>query len=111
MSKTSFHTKAGIPQAYRTVLLQKPIHAPVLIGLEKPAETALAMRVHDLFSFRRQGIPISVRPIGYQGKEGTWVVAVAFRITSNAAAPLEGIAYLNPRLADDYSLLQHLTRQ
>jgi hypothetical protein len=107
----SVSMKANIPQAYRTALLQRPLSTPTLIGLEKPEETAVAMRVTDLFSFRRQGIPITTRAIGYQGKEGIWVVAVAFCLARNPAAPFAGVAYVNPRQASDLHLLQCLAKQ
>lgn len=103
--------KTLISPAYRASLLQQPTATPILVHLEKSADTALAMRVADLFSFRRQGLPITARAIGYQGKEGTWVVTVAFRIAGTAVVPLEGVAYANPRHEDDFHLLQSLAMQ
>lgn len=103
--------KVRIPQAYRTVLLQQPVSTPLLVGLENPTETALALRVTDLFSLRRQRRSITVWPIGYQGKEGPWLVAIAFCVGNDPAAPLEDAAYMNPRQADDHRLLQHLATQ
>ena len=103
--------KATVSQAARASLLRHPAATPVLVRLEKSADTALAMRVADLFSFRRQGLPITARAIGYQGKEGTWVVTVAFRIAGTPGAPLEGAAYANPRHEDDLCLLQSLATQ
>lgn len=103
--------KVSIPQSYRAVLLQTPPATPICISLGNPAETALAMRVAELFSFRRAGIAITAKPVGYQGKEGIWVVALAFRVASRPAAPFESVAYLNPRRAEDLLLLQHLTKQ
>jgi hypothetical protein len=108
---TTLSMRVNISKAYQSVLLHRPIHTPILVSLEKPEETALAVRVHNLFSFRRQGIPVTAKPIGYQGREGTWVVAVAFGIVSTPAAPVTGAAYLNPRQVDDYRLLQHLAKQ
>ena len=103
--------KTTISPAYRTLLLQQPAVTPILVRLEKSADTALAMRVADLFSFRRQGLPITARAIGYQGKEGTWVVTVAFRVAGTPVALLEGVAYANPRHEDDLFLLQSLATQ
>src|SRR5712691_5467353 len=103
--------KTTISQAYRTLLLQQPTATPILVRLEKSEDTALAMRVTDLFSFRRQGLPITVKAIGYQGKEGTWVVTVAFRIAGTPVAPFEGAAYANPRQEDGLRLLQRLATQ
>src|SRR5262245_32477225 len=95
----------------RAFLLQQPLATPILVRLEKPADTALALRVTDLFSFRRPGLPITVRAIGYQAKEGTWVIAVAFRIAGIPVAPLEGVVYINPHSEADCSLLQPLATQ
>ncbi|MBI3303308.1 MAG: hypothetical protein HYZ72_14680 [Deltaproteobacteria bacterium] len=103
--------KASIPQTYRAALLQLPVLTPILIGLEKPEETGLAMRVPNLFSFRRAGIPISIRPVGYQGKEGTWVVVIAFGIAAERTPLMEGAVYVNPLQEDEHRLLQHLAKQ
>ncbi len=103
--------RVNISKAYQTVLLHRPVHTPVLVGMETSEETALAMRVHNLFSFRRQGIPVTAKPIGYQAKEGTWVIAVAFGIVGTPDVPVTGVSYLNPRQADDHRLLQHLAKQ
>ena len=97
--------------ADRTLLLQQPIAAPILLRLKRPAGTALATRVANLFSFRRPGLPITARAIGYQAKEGLWVVAVAFRIAGIPVAPLEDVVYLNPRCEVDFLLLQSLATQ
>lgn len=103
--------KVLISPAYRTLLLQQPIATPMLLRLEKSADTALAIRVADLFSFRRQGLPITARAIGYQAKEGAWVVALAFRIAGIPVASLEDVVYLNPQCEADFSLLQSLATQ
>lgn len=103
--------KITISPAYQTLLRRQLAATPTLIGLDKSGGTALALRVDDLFSFRRQDIAITTRPVGYQGREGTWMVAVVFRITGLPTAPLEGAAYTNPRREDDFRLLQHLGKQ
>jgi hypothetical protein len=92
-------------------LLRAPLQTPLVVGLEKPEETALAFRTTDLFSFRRSGLSLTVKPIGYQGKEGAWVVAIIFRISDLPTGALEGAAYLNPRKVHDLQLLQSLTKQ
>jgi hypothetical protein len=103
--------KLTISSAYQTLLRWQPVATPTLLGLHKFGGTVLALRVDDLFSFRRQDIVITTRPVGYQGKEGTWMVAVVFRITGLPTAPLEGAAYINPRREDNFRLLQHLGTQ
>ena len=105
--------KVNLAQAYHARLLQHEFYTPILIGLERRQETGLALRVHDLFSFRREGMPITVRLVGYQGREGVWLIAVAFRlaITTDVQSQLEGVAYLNPRRSADYRLFQNLAKQ
>jgi len=100
-----------ISPASRTLLLQQPLVTPILLRLEKSSGTALAIRVADLFTFRRQGLPITAKAIGYQAKEGTWVVAVAFRIAGIPVASLEDVVYVNPQCEADFSLLQSLATQ
>lgn len=105
--------KVNLAKAYHARLLPHEFYTPVLVGLERRQETGLALRVRDLFSFRREGLPITVRLVGYQGREGVWLIAVAFRIaiTTDVQSQLEGIAYLNPRRAADYCLFQNLATQ
>ena len=103
--------KVNIAKGYHARLYQQAFYAPILVGLTGRRKTGLAMRVRELFSFRREGLPITVRLVGYQGREGVWLVAVAVRIATDAESLLEGIAYLNPRQADDYHLLHHLAQQ
>ncbi|MGE0680104.1 MAG: hypothetical protein AB7P69_04205 [Candidatus Binatia bacterium] len=81
------------------------------MSLEKPEETGLALRTANLFSFRRQNLPLLVKPLSYQGKEGVWVAAIAFRIVGSRNDSFEGAIYLNPWSAYDLPLLQHLTKQ
>ena len=111
-SKTQM--KVNLAKVYHARLLQHEFYTPVLIGLERHQETGLAVRVHDLFSFRREGAPITVRLVGYQGREGVWLIAVAFRIArimTDVQSRLEGVAYLNPRRSADYRLFQNLAKQ
>lgn len=103
--------KVNLPLAYRAQLLQTPIDTPLLADLDNREETALAMRVQNLFFFRRKGSSIMIRLVGSQGKEGIWVVATAFRIVGTSTAYREGLIYVNPKQKNDYRLLQHLTRQ
>ncbi len=103
--------KVNLAKAYHTRLLQHEFYTPILIGLERRQETGLALRVHNLFSFRREGVPIIVRLVGYQGQEGVWLIAVAFRIATDVQLQLEGVAYLNPRRSADYRLFQNLATQ
>lgn len=100
-----------LTQRSHNVLLQALLQTPLMVGLEQPEETALALRVVDLFSFRRSELRLTVKPISYQGKEGAWVVAIIFQIAGIPTGSLEGAAYLNPRKADDLQLLQSLTKQ
>ena len=100
-----------LPHLAKTLLLQSPLLTPIAVGLDKPAETALAIRTANLFSFRQQGLPFLIRPLSYQGKEGVWMAVIAFHIGGAHKAFLEGAVYLNPRDAYDLQLLQHLMTQ
>jgi hypothetical protein len=101
----------SIAPIYHTALLQTPLSTPTLIGLEKSDETALALRVADLFSFRRPGLPITARPIGYQGKEGPWVVVLAFAMKREILPLREGAVYVDPLQDEGHLLLQRLGKQ
>jgi hypothetical protein len=101
----------SIAQIYHTALLQTPLLTPSLIGLEKSDETALALRVTDLFSFRRPGLPITARPIGYQGKEGPWVVVLAFALKRESLPVQYGAVYVDPLQDEGHLLLQRLGKQ
>ena len=103
--------KVKLAEAYQHRLRQHEFDTPILVGLASRRETGVALRVRDLFSFRREGMPIAVRLVGYQGREGVWVVAVAVRIGVETHTLLEGVAYLNPRQAGDYHLLHNLAQQ
>lgn len=103
--------RGRLSQISRTRLSQTPLLTPIMVDLENPEEAGLAIRTVNLFSFRRQGLPLLVRPISYQGKEGVWVAAIAFHIASSHGDFLEGAIYLNPRNAGDLRLLQCLIKQ
>ncbi len=93
------------------LLLHEPLDTPVLVHLEKGKEVGVALRVGELFSFRRKGIPVCIRPVGWQGKEGIWVVALVFRMLKGRNTPWEAGAYLNPRKKGGLEILRYLTKQ
>lgn len=103
--------KVKLAESYQHRLRQHEFYTPIMVGLASRRETGVALRVRDLFSFRREGLPIAVRLVGYQGREGVWLVAIAFRIATDTHSLLEGIAYLNPRQAAEYHLLHNLAQQ
>jgi hypothetical protein len=100
-----------LTQRSQHALLQALLQTPLVVGLERPEETALALRTLDLFSFRRPALSLTVKPISYQGKKGAWVVAIIFQIAGISTGSLKGAAYLNPRKAHDLQLLQSLIKQ
>ncbi|MBI2997902.1 MAG: hypothetical protein HYY46_05535 [Deltaproteobacteria bacterium] len=100
-----------IPEPQRALLLRMPSYTPLLLGLERRNETALTMRVEDLASFRKPELPIQVGFVLYRSEAGMWLVCVPFRIIDKPEDPLEGDAYINPRQASDYALLENLARQ
>jgi len=106
--------KAHFTPASAEALRQTPLYSPVLVTTNQNGahgETAFAMRVDELFSFRRPLRSFLLKYIGYQGKEGIWVVAVAFRLGTVADWHLEGRVYLNPRWQADYIVLQSMALQ
>lgn len=106
--------KVHLAPASAEALRQAPLYGPVLVTTNRNCahrETALAMRVDELFSFRRPLQPFLLKCIGHQGKEGVWVVAVAFRLGTVSDRQLEGRVYLNPRRQADYTLLQYMALQ
>lgn len=102
---------SSIARADRNRLLQTPLLTPLFITVGEPRETTLAMRVGELFSFRRKGLSAIAQLLSYQAKEGIWVIVIAFRLSGFSTKPLEGIVYLNPREAPTIALLLPLTKQ
>ncbi len=106
--------KVHFTPASAEALRQTPLFSPVLVTTKQNGahgETAFAMRVDELFSFRRPPQSFLLKCIGYQGKEGIWVVAVAFLLGTVADRWLEGRVYLNPRRQADYIVLQSMALQ
>src|SRR3954470_23248801 len=77
----------------RAALLGTPVSTPALLAAGE--ELTLVLRVEKLAPFRKP-LPLLVKVFAWQPEGGAWVVAVAFRVTGNPRAPLEGDAYLNP---------------
>lgn len=103
--------KITIPELQRNILLKMPLYMPLLLGLEGRSETALTIRVDDLASFGKPELSIQVGFVLYRSEAGTWLVCVPFRVIDKPGDPLEGDAYINPRQAGDYGLLENLTKQ
>jgi hypothetical protein len=102
---------SSIEKADQPTLFQTPLATPLLIRVGSPQETTLAMRVEELFSFRRKGLSANAQLLSYQAKEGIWVIVVVFRLSGFPTKPLEGIVYLNPREAPTMAILLPLTKQ
>lgn len=96
---------------YQAALSRLAPTAPALICLEHPQQVAVAMRVADLFSLRRARFTATTTLLGYEGKEGVWVVAIVFRLASGRDPLHQGIVYLNPHRTHDTLCLRHLTTQ
>jgi len=103
--------RISLSHTSQTVLLRQPVLTPVMVSLENPDQATVAIRVDDLFSFRRQNLPIVTKLVGYQAKEGIWVVAIAFAVARNTTTCWESAVYINPRQPADYQLLQQLAEQ
>ena len=90
--------KVNLPPQWKARLLTLPMAIPLLLPWGHSSdESALAIPVDTLFRYRRVDLSTAVRLVGTQGKEGVWIVAIAFRIIASGGFSSEGLAYLNPR--------------
>ena len=85
--------------------------SPAVVELRGGRETALAMRVEEVFSYRRPLQPFLLNCVGYQAKGGAWVVTLAFQLGAESERRIAGRVYLNPLQDEDAVLLQHLALQ
>lgn len=85
--------------------------SPAVVELRGSRETALAMRVEEVFSYRRPLQPFLLNCIGYQAKGGAWVVTLAFQLGTESARHVAGRVYLNPLQDEGAVFLQHLALQ
>lgn len=85
--------------------------SPAVVELRGSRETALAMRVREVFSYRRLLQPFLLNCVGYQAKGGVWVVTLAFQLGTESERHVAGRVYLNPLRDEDAVLLQYLTLQ
>lgn len=85
--------------------------SPAVVELRGSRETALAMRVEEVFSYRRPLQPFLLNCVGYQAKGGVWVVTLAFQLGTESERHVAGRVYLNPLRNEDAVLLQYLTLQ
>ncbi len=85
--------------------------SPAVVELRGGRETALAMRVEEVFSYRRPLQPFLLNCVGYQVKGGVWVVTLVFQLGTESERYVAGRVYLNPLQNEDAVLLQHLALQ
>ena len=85
--------------------------SPAVVELRGGRETALAMRVEEVFSYRRPLQPFVLNCVGYQAKGGAWVVTFAFQLGTESERYVAGRVYLNPLQNEDAVFLQHLALQ
>ena len=85
--------------------------SPTVVELRGSRETALAMRVREVFSYRRPLQPFLLNCVGYQAKGGVWVVTLAFQLGTESERYVAGRVYLNPLQNEDAVFLQYLTLQ
>ena len=85
--------------------------SPTVVELRGGSETALAMRVEEVFSYRRPLQPFFLNCIGYQAEGGVWVVTLAFQLEAESERCVAGRVYLNPLCNPDAVFLQHLALQ
>ena len=82
-----------------------------MVALKGERETALAMRVEEVFSYRRPLQPFLLNCLGYQATGGVWVVALAFQLGAESERRVAGRVYLNPLRNEDAVFLRHLALQ
>ena len=82
-----------------------------MVELKGGRETALAMRVEEVFSYRRPLQPFVLNCIGYQATGGTWVVTLAFQLGAESGRRVVGRVYLNPLRNEEAVFLRHLALQ
>lgn len=85
--------------------------SPTVVELRGGSETALAMRVEEVFSYRRPLQPFVLNCIGYQATGGVWIVTLAFQLGTESERPVAGLIYLNPLRNEDAVFLHHLALQ
>lgn len=85
--------------------------SPAVVELRGGRETALAIRVGEVFSYRRPLQPFLLNCVGYQAKGGVWVVTLAFQLGTESERYVAGRVYLNLLQNEDAVLLQHLALQ
>ncbi len=85
--------------------------SPTLVELRGGSETALAMRVADIFSYRRPLQPFVLNCIGYQATGGVWIVTLAFQLGAESERRVAGRVYLNPLHNEEAVFLRHLALQ
>ena len=85
--------------------------SPAVVELRGGREIALAMRVEEVFSYRRPLQPFLLNCVGYQAKGGVWVVTLVFQLGTESERYVTGRVYLNPLQNEDAVLLQHLALQ
>ena len=109
---TRLSMKVNLPPLWQARLLTPPTATPQLLPWGSTSdESALAIPVDTLFRYHRRALSTTVRLVGTQGKEGIWIVVVAFRVIGSRAFSSEGLAYLNPRQEQGRQLLRAFTRQ
>jgi hypothetical protein len=104
-------SRTTIARPDECALLDAPPFTPMLLALGSPEEATLAMRVEELFSFRRTQRSAAIQLFGYQAKEGVWVVVVAFHLSPLPTGSFTGKLYMNPREAQTMTLLSLLAKQ
>ncbi len=85
--------------------------SPTVVELRGGSETVLAMRVEEVFSYRRPLQPFVLNCIGYQATGGVWIVTLAFQLGAESERPVAGLIYLNPLRNEDAVFLHHLALQ
>ena len=103
--------KTQLLEYFRSFLLHAPPYTSTFLVVQEWQEPVLVMRVEELSLFRQGGYRARVGFQTWQGKYGTWVVAVPFCLEVHPQLRVKGIPCLNPRRTADFEIIQQFSRE
>lgn len=100
--------KVQLLDYFRTFLWKAPPYTSTSLHIQEWSEPVIVMRVEEISRFREE-FRAQVGLQTWQNSHGTWVVAVPFRLHVPPQLRIDGLPCLNPRIANDYDMLQRFT--
>jgi hypothetical protein len=96
---------------FRSFLLQTPPYTSTFLLVQEWQEPLLVMRVEEFTLFQQEDYHISIGFQTWCTLQGTWVVAVPFRIDVHPQLSVRGMPCLNPRSAVDYEMMKKFSTE